>query len=535
MYGCVIIVTFVGYSCPVGSSSPNATSHLCPLGQYCPDGGLSDVNCPAGTYGNHTGGVDESSTCSPCPAGYFCPEGTAGYPGELLHCPQGHYCPEGTTTAFENPCSDGSYSTMVGLERDNQCLQCPAGRYCHGGDGIGGQVCPSGHYCPASSSQPTPCPAGLFTEETGAVEVTNCHMCPAGYYCLEGADSPMPCPTGTFNPLLGQESLNCCQLCRAGMACSEIALTQPNELCAAGYYCPAGSYKANDPDHACPAGTYTHFHNLTSPRECTICPPGEVCPEGTGGIQSPMLKCAPGHFCPNGTQFATQYPCAAGSYSNATNLQRQEDCTLCPAGYYCVGGESAPTAPCSRGHYCPEGTKTATEFPCYAGTYYNQTGNIRVQNCIECFAGHYCPQGSAEPTPCPSGTFSRSVGAGSMMTCEVCYAGYYCPGEGNIDPLACGRSQYSDVGQDSCSSCLAGHYCDNMTTSLEDMRENKVCPAGTVCASGRSHAPNLLVDFCPAGFYCLAGNVVCVLMHTQYSAHIHTCIKLMHYNDIHTI
>ena len=499
---------FTGYACPVGSTSPNATGYLCPLGQYCPDGGVTVTSCPSGTYGNHTGGVYQSDTCAPCPAGYFCPEGTPGYPSVSLQCPQGHYCPEGTETEFEYPCPDGTYSTTFGLERSDQCLPCPEGRYCRGGDGIGGQICTRGHYCPIGVSQPVACPPGMFTEETGSIDVFSCKMCPAGYYCLEGTDSPMPCPVGTFNPLLGQASLNCCQPCRAGMACSEIALTQPNELCAAGHYCPSGSFKSNNSNHTCPAGTYTHFHNLTSARECTVCPPGEVCLEGTGGIQTPLLRCAPGHFCPNGTQYPTQYPCAAGSYSNATNLQRQDDCTPCPEGYYCVGGEAAPTAPCSRGHYCPEGTKTATEFPCPAGTYYNQTGNIRVQNCIKCFAGHYCPQGSAEPTACLGGTFSTSVGAETILTCEPCYAGYYCPGLGNTSPTPCGLGMVSRSGQENCSDCYAGHYCNNVTTSLADMSANKVCPAGTICASGRSHPPNLLDDFCPAGSYCLAGNEV---------------------------
>ena len=108
-----------------------------------------------------------------------------------------------------------------------------------------------------------------------------------------------------------------------------------------------------------------------------------------------------------------------------------------------------------------------------------------------------------------------------MLTCDVCYAGYYCPGQGNTDPTPCGHSLYSNAGQDSCNSCLAGHYCDNVTTSFDDMSENKVCPAGTVCTSGRSHAPNLLVDFCPAGFYCLAGNVVRVVICTY---HVTVCL-----------
>ncbi len=57
------------------------------------------------------------------------------------------------------------------------------------------------------------------------------------------------------------------------------------------------------------------------------------------------------------------------------------------------------------------GTKSPTEFSCPAGTYFDQTGNVRIQNCIQCTAGHYCPLASVLPTPCTAGTFSDTLGA----------------------------------------------------------------------------------------------------------------------------
>ena len=57
------------------------------------------------------------------------------------------------------------------------------------------------------------------------------------------------------------------------------------------------------------------------------------------------------------------------------------------------------------------GTRYSGEFPCPAGTYFNLTGNIRIQNCIPCIRGHYCREGSALPTPCQAGTFSTTLGA----------------------------------------------------------------------------------------------------------------------------
>ncbi len=342
-----------GYVCEQGSTGANLSTTLCSQGYYCPDG-AAQLACPAGTYGNQTGLV-QASDCSLCTLGFYCPEATSGYPTTSLRCPQGHYCPLGTTTQFEFPCPDGTYSTVFGLERENQCLSCPPGRHCSGGDAIGGQLCPRGNYCPDGSGGPTPCPGGTYTEVIGSHELSLCEQCPAGFYCTSGTDSPAPCSAGTYNPLLGQNAADDCQPCPAGQACTTIALTAPNELCSPGHFCPEGSDKSADPTNNCPTGTFTDYHNLTVADECSVCPAGWACPSGTGGVSSPRLACAMGHFCPNGTQFTTQYPCTAGSYGNSTRLQRQVECEDCPPGLFCVGGGSAPSGPCDPGHYCPQG------------------------------------------------------------------------------------------------------------------------------------------------------------------------------------
>lgn len=55
------------------------------------------------------------------------------------------------------------------------------------------------------------------------------------------------------------------------------------------------------------------------------------------------------------------------------------------------------------------GTKYDTEFPCTAGTYTNQTGNVRWEVCKDCTRGHYCPQGSSLPSPCPTGQYRDAL------------------------------------------------------------------------------------------------------------------------------
>lgn len=124
----------------------------------------------------------------------------------------------------------------------------------------------------------------------------DCKICPVGYYCTSGSHTPIPCPSGTYNPVLMQGSLADCRQCSAGMACPQDGLHWPSEVCSAGHYCPAGSRQPNATSNACPAGTYTDYHNLTASRECSSCPLGQACAAGTGGRQKPPQLCATGLF-----------------------------------------------------------------------------------------------------------------------------------------------------------------------------------------------------------------------------------------------
>ena len=99
------------------------------------------------------------------------------------------------------------------------------------------RVCPKGHYCPEKTKNYAdhPCPAGRFTEETGASAVESCKTCPEGYYCGSGTDTPSPCLQGTFNPNVGQDAVGDCTACTAGFACTQLGLTEPDSPCYPGY------------------------------------------------------------------------------------------------------------------------------------------------------------------------------------------------------------------------------------------------------------------------------------------------------------
>jgi hypothetical protein len=52
---------------------------------------------------------------------------------------------------------------------------------------------------------------------------------------------------------------------------------------------------------------------------------------------NPPMNCEPGYYCPSQTPAPNRYPCPAGYYSPSANLTRAEECTICPAGEYCLG------------------------------------------------------------------------------------------------------------------------------------------------------------------------------------------------------
>lgn len=91
--------------------------------------------------------------------------------------------------------------------------------------------------------------------------------------------------------------------------------------CPAGHYCPAGSTSPKD----CVAGTY---QNDTAAADCDICPDRHYC-EATA---TETLTCPAGFYCPEGTEFATEFPCPNGTYSNETSLAAVSECLLCPPG-----------------------------------------------------------------------------------------------------------------------------------------------------------------------------------------------------------
>ena len=54
------------------------------------------------------------------------------------------------------------------------------------------------------------------------------------------------------------------------------------------------------------------------------------------GVSVPT-SCPAGSYCPQGTEYETHFLCPAGTYSNATGLANDTQCTPCDPGMFCLG------------------------------------------------------------------------------------------------------------------------------------------------------------------------------------------------------
>lgn len=63
------------------------------------------------------------------------------------------------------------------------------------------QPCPAGHFCPAGTRSPRPCPAGTFRSSRQAGAAAECLPCPADTFgALPGQTGCLPCGSFAFSP-----------------------------------------------------------------------------------------------------------------------------------------------------------------------------------------------------------------------------------------------------------------------------------------------------------------------------------------------
>jgi sugar lactone lactonase YvrE len=461
-------------------------------------------------------------TCVACPATYYC---STGIP---LLCPMGSYCPTPSTTP--TPCGPGTYNAQLG--RTTSCPNCPANQYtpstgqttcdpCAAGQFStpGSAICwPPGFYKTNTSSSPTQCPSGTYSNISAASQLSDCLSCPPGTSTggALGATSCFStsagCPAGTFTasttPLV-------CTACAAGTF--SLATASACTPCQTGYYsgtgsatcalCPQGSYCPSGVETPCPKGTYGILPGSTGLfQACSSCPPGTFQPSLRATSIASCASCAAGSFStspasPNCTA------CAPGTANALVGQTSPDVCTPCASGTYTgLPGQASCTSTCPVGYIGTTAGGTSLSTACAAcspGTYSAFTGSLR---CTACPPGQYAEQpGSTFCEDCPSGTFSNTPAATSILSCIPCAAGSYnpAPGQTSSGCIPCSPGTASSTAGASqasqCTPCSAGFYA-----ALAGSVSCMLTPAGSF--SGPS-ASSLLQ--CPLGMYSGAGVSAC--------------------------
>ena len=375
-----------GFYCPLGTWQPVP----CAVGRYSRGGAKTAEecpSCPAGSVANATG----MGECTQCAAGTFQEE-----EGEqaCIACKPGSFCPEGASAPL--PCKEGSYSNATNLTSAKDCTRTDPGHFAPTGS-TEQTKCSPGTVAPyASMGTCLRCEAGTFQAEPGQLV---CGPCTPGSYCSEGAAAALPCKAGTYqNETMLQlnlvmKSTNDCVECPAGSACGTGA-EEPSS-------CSPGTVQ---PD--------------TGKATCDKCAAGKYQPDE--GNQT-CVACRPGSYCPEGA--SAPLPCKEGSYSEATNVTRAEDCIETDAGHFAPTGSTEQT-PCSPGTVQPD-TGKGTCLPCVAGSFINVSGQSA---CLECPAGFVCTTQATAAVPCPGGTFGNSSGLRDFSECEDVPPGFFCSG-----------------------------------------------------------------------------------------------------------
>ena len=146
---------------------------------------------------------------------------------------------------------------------------------------------------------------------------------------------------------------------------------------------------------ACKEGTFSNRTDLDDPDDCTVTDVGFFAP--TGSMEP--FRCAAGTIAPfRGLRACIQ--CIPGKYQNAMGAAA---CKACRSGHYCLAGASAP-------------------LPCLGGSYSNGTSLTKPSDCDICDEGHFCAAGSAKPLRCFPGTYAPRK---RMELCSVCPEGSF--------------------------------------------------------------------------------------------------------------
>ena len=314
------------------------------------------------------------AACGPCPPERYCRQGRAAPCGLFMRPAAGQtHC----------TCNDGFKPAGA----HGACAACPRDEVCvWNGTGIAVHPCAGGDLAHNAEGLAALCPC---EDSSGGARVfrpgEGCVLCRAGHYCPPAPPRErhreIPCPPNA-SAAQGSSSKNNCT-CRAGLelrngSCTSCAPGKYStggsarcEQCPALATAPAGAASVHecqcpeDRELRMPEGCVCRDAQSTTDGGCQACPnareeapaPGDA---GTGTC----THCKPGFWrttesnlhtytCMNRSRDADGHPYAHEARAAWRQYEAEygvltagnERCVLCPPGYACEGGASAPTAP----------------------------------------------------------------------------------------------------------------------------------------------------------------------------------------------
>jgi hypothetical protein len=233
----------------------------------------------------------------------------------------------------------------------------------------------------------------------------------------------------------------------------------------------------------CAANTYSYASNAETTQECHACPAGTL--TTTIGGATACDACAPGHFF------------FANSSSTAGLLLLFEllfSCQQCPPGTFATGIDASVCDGCAPGTFaddearvsacgrCAPGTFAAGGSSsacddCAAGTFAADAG---ATNCTDCAAGTIAEAGGRSGcAACAPDTFAPPLFTSSSTGCLDCAPGFSTRGRAGAQGCECALGRAYDPATRTCRVCPPGTF----SPPLHPFPDCQACPPGTFGAA----------------------------------------------------
>lgn len=498
----------IARTCAAGTYWDGAGCVTCTAGNYCP--GFTNVDDPVAGYGltacysgyddGGTGlsaanqcaihcdaGARVMTTDGPCvnsngswyTSGHNVSLGqTSATIGAVGYCATGYATPNTLNPTDHDSVADCATYCNPGttvVATDEQCSACPFGQTNTGGTVTQGGTgpactnivvtCSAGEYLPANSTACTTCPVGNYcgggTYTFNSASNQGINACASGYTTSgTGAsaqgDCAISCAAGTrvqsINGLCETSGGSWYTAAHSVSSGQTSATAGHVNSCATGYATP-NTTTATDHDSLGDCVTYCGPDTTveTANTQCVSCPFGKT---NVGGTVS---QGGTGPTCYN-----IVVTCSAGEYLPVN----QTNCSPCPGGWYCIGGEYTFSATVNQGvNTCP------------AGYDDGGAGAASMNECaIACATDTTVALSTAQCTACPVGTFNAGGTTPYGQTGPTCGTASY----------TCAPGQYLPANATVCATCTGGDYCPGGTYYFDAvLAQGQIsCPNGGDTSAG---------------------------------------------------